>query len=46
MEEVKAAGFGLNGDSVRGSDGFTIQFYQTIWEVIGDDVLKMVTSFF
>nr|XP_016436408.1 PREDICTED: uncharacterized protein LOC107762555 [Nicotiana tabacum] len=46
MEEVKAAVFGLNGDSTCGPDGFTRQFNQDSWEVIGEDIFNMVRDFF
>ncbi|XP_070032400.1 uncharacterized protein [Nicotiana tomentosiformis] len=38
--KVKHVVFGLNGD------GFTSKFYQTSWDIIGDDVLNMVRAFF
>ncbi|XP_019224926.1 PREDICTED: uncharacterized protein LOC109206551 [Nicotiana attenuata] len=46
MEEVRAAVFGLNGDSAGGPDGFTGKFYQSCWEIIGDDLFDMVRAFF
>lgn len=45
-EEVKAAVFGLNGNTARGPDGFTGSFYQACWEIIGDDLFDMVRAFF
>ncbi|XP_019256252.1 PREDICTED: uncharacterized protein LOC109234638 [Nicotiana attenuata] len=46
MEEVRAAVFGLNGDGAGGPDGFTGKFYQSCWEIIGDDLFDMVRAFF
>ncbi|XP_019225233.1 PREDICTED: uncharacterized protein LOC109206828 [Nicotiana attenuata] len=45
-EEVKQAVFGLNDESVGGPDGFTGAFYQSCWEIIGDDIYAMVLDFF
>ncbi|XP_075078217.1 uncharacterized protein LOC142164292 [Nicotiana tabacum] len=45
-EEVKRAIIGLNGDSAGGPDGFTGAFYQTCWEIIKEDVVRMVKAFF
>lgn len=45
-EEIKHAVFGLNGDSAGGPDGFTGLFYQSCWEIIGEDIVQMVLSFF
>lgn len=38
-EEVKNAVFGLNRNSAGGPDGFTSRFFQTCWEMIGEDLL-------
>nr|XP_016449536.1 PREDICTED: uncharacterized protein LOC107774498 [Nicotiana tabacum] len=45
-EEIKHAVFGLNGDSAGVPDGFTGLFYQSCWEIIGEDIVQMVLSFF
>ncbi|XP_075080475.1 uncharacterized protein LOC107786790 [Nicotiana tabacum] len=45
-EEIKHAVFGLNGDTAGGPDGFTGLFYQSCWEIIGEDIVQMVLSFF
>nr|XP_009768841.1 PREDICTED: uncharacterized protein LOC104219801 [Nicotiana sylvestris] len=45
-EEVKRAIMGLNEDSAGGPDGFTGAFYQTCWEIIEEDVVRMVKAFF
>ncbi|XP_060210427.1 uncharacterized protein LOC132637337 [Lycium barbarum] len=44
--EVKKAVFGLNGDSAGGPDGFTGRFFQACWEIIANDLVTMVRSFF
>lgn len=46
MEKVKNTFFNLNGDSTTGSDGLTIRFYRSFWEVVGNDMFKMVKVFF
>nr|XP_016469786.1 PREDICTED: uncharacterized protein LOC107792109 [Nicotiana tabacum] len=40
-EEIKHVVFGLNGDSAGGPDGFTGLFYQSCWEIIGEDIVQM-----
>nr|XP_016467082.1 PREDICTED: uncharacterized protein LOC107789726 [Nicotiana tabacum] len=46
LGEVRADVFGLNGDSAGGPDGFTGKFYQSCWDIIGDDLFDMVRAFF
>ncbi|XP_075095204.1 uncharacterized protein LOC142173503 [Nicotiana tabacum] len=46
LEEVKAAVFGLNGNSSSGPDKFTSMFYQECWEIICNDIHNMVLHFF
>ncbi|XP_060182538.1 uncharacterized protein LOC132612249 [Lycium barbarum] len=45
-EEVKQAVFGLNSTSAGGPDGFTGLFFQTCWDIVGDDIFNMVWYFF
>lgn len=45
-EEVKKAVFRLNGDSASGLDGLTERFYQTCWDIVGSDIVRMVKDFF
>ncbi|KAH0692608.1 hypothetical protein KY285_019705 [Solanum tuberosum] len=45
-EEVKHVVFELNGDSASGQDGYSGQFFQSCWEIIGEDVWNMVRAFF
>ncbi|XP_060210297.1 uncharacterized protein LOC132637182 [Lycium barbarum] len=44
--EVKIAVFGLNGDNAGGPDGFTGRCFQACWEIIANDLVNMVRSFF
>lgn len=44
--EVRKVVFELTGSSACGPDGFTGQFYQECWEIIGVDITKMVCAFF
>lgn len=46
MEEVKVAVFGLNWDSVSGPEGFTSHYYQSCFDIIGNNMLNMVKGFF
>lgn len=46
MEEVENVVFNLNGNSEGGPDGLTRKFYQSCWEIIGQDILRMVKEFF
>ncbi|WMV41297.1 hypothetical protein MTR67_034682 [Solanum verrucosum] len=45
-EEVKTVVFKLNGSSACGPDGFTGHFFQSCWDIVGDDITKMVRAFF
>ncbi|XP_060183220.1 uncharacterized protein LOC132613188 [Lycium barbarum] len=45
-EEVRKAVFGLNVESASGPDGFTGQFYQKCWDIVGDAFTLMARSFF
>ncbi|XP_060190564.1 uncharacterized protein LOC132619785 [Lycium barbarum] len=44
--KVKRAVFGLNGDSAGGPDGFIGRFFQACWEIIANELVNMVRSFF
>jgi len=45
-EEVKTVLFKLNGRSACGPDGFIGHFFQSCWEIVGDDITKIVRAFF
>ena len=44
--EVKRAMFSINPFSVPGDDGFNAKFYQFLGEVVKEDVIQAVRSFF
>ncbi|KAH0693413.1 hypothetical protein KY285_020510 [Solanum tuberosum] len=46
IEKVKHVLFALNGDSTSGPDGFSRMFYQSYWEIVGEDVTRMIRDFF
>ncbi|RVW81656.1 hypothetical protein CK203_044478 [Vitis vinifera] len=43
--EIYAALMGMNGDKAPGSDGFTVAFWQSCWEIVKEDVLDMFKEF-
>lgn len=43
--EVKQVIFWLNGESAGGPDGFSGNFFQSCWDIIGDDIADMVKAF-
>jgi hypothetical protein len=46
IDEIKAAVFGLNGDSAPGPDGFGAYFFQHYWDIVSTDVINAVLEFF
>lgn len=44
--EIKTAIFSIGADRAPGPDGLTARFYQSCWDIIGNDVIKEVTNFF
>lgn len=44
--EIKKVVFTLNRDSSRGPDGLLGRFYQTRCDIIGDDIIRLVTDIF
>lgn len=46
MEELKQVVFSMNPNSALGSDGFGRKFYQSCWDIIKEDVLKVVRHFY
>ena len=44
--EIHAAMKSINPNKSPGPDGFTSHFYIATWDIVGDDVLKAVHSFF
>jgi hypothetical protein len=45
-EEIKNAVFSLNKDSALGPDGYVAFFFQHYWEIVHEDVVKVVLQFF
>lgn len=46
LEEFKSTLFQMQDLEAPGLDGFPIIFYKQLWPSIGDDVIRVVTSFF
>ena len=45
QDEVKKVVFALNESIACGPDGFTGHFSKCCWEIIGDDITKLVRAF-
>lgn len=45
-KEIKDALFQMDPDKAPGPDGFNAYFYQSNWDILKDDVIKAVKSFF
>ena len=43
--EIYAALMGMNGDKAPGSDGFTVAFWQSCWEIVKEDILGLFKEF-
>ncbi|XP_042006110.1 uncharacterized protein LOC121754885 [Salvia splendens] len=41
-DEVRAAVFGISGDSASGPDGFSSLFFQHCWDIVGADVALLL----
>ena len=46
QDELKKVVFALNQSIACGPDGFTGHFFKCCWEIIGNDVTKLVRDFF
>lgn len=46
MEEVQQVIFAMNGDSASGPNGMSGIFYQCCWDIVKEDVYRVVKSFF
>lgn len=45
-KEIKEAAFAIHADKAPGPDGFSASFYQSFWDIIGNDVSMDIRSFF
>lgn len=45
IDEIKEAIWSCGGEKAPGPDGFTFKFLKNYWEVIKEDVIKMVRYF-
>lgn len=45
-EEVKQAVFELSSENAAGPNGFTSLFFQMCWEIIAEDITRLVRAFF
>nr|XP_016471965.1 PREDICTED: uncharacterized protein LOC107794026 [Nicotiana tabacum] len=46
IKEVNGAVFALGGESASGPDGFTGLFYQSCWDIVGEDIFNMLQQFY
>jgi hypothetical protein len=46
LQAVKQAVFALPKDKASGSNGFPIEFFQTYWDIVRDDIFLGVTDFY
>ncbi|XP_016473129.1 uncharacterized protein LOC107795076 [Nicotiana tabacum] len=46
IDEFKGAVFALSEDSASGPVGFTGVFYQECWDIVGEDMVNMLQSFY
>ncbi|KAL1194824.1 putative ribonuclease H protein [Cardamine amara subsp. amara] len=45
-EEIKKVLFSMPNDKSPGPDGFTSEFYKAAWDIIGDEFIMAIQSFF
>ena len=45
-EEIKHVMFSLKNNKAPGPDGFNAGFFKRMWHIMGEDVIKAVSSFF
>lgn len=46
MDELKNIVFSMDPNSVAGPDGMNGKFFQTCWDVIKEDLFKVIQAFF
>lgn len=44
--EVKNVVFDLNGNSACGPDGFTRELFQSCWDIVRENITRIVKTFF
>lgn len=44
--EIREAVFAIHGDKAPDPDGFSANFYQGFWDIVGDEVCRDIRSFF
>lgn len=44
--EVRGVVFNLNGNSACGPDEFTGEFFQSCWDIVGEDITRTIRAFF
>jgi len=46
LDEIKKIVFACNPTKAPGPDGMSFLFYQTFWDILKDDLLRLFTSFY
>lgn len=46
MEEIRKVFFSCSASKAPGPDGFSFLFYQTFWDLISSDFMKLVNAFY
>ncbi|XP_078156117.1 uncharacterized protein LOC144551891 [Carex rostrata] len=46
LEEIKRVVFACNPSKAPGPDGMSFQFYQSFWDILKDDLLRIFTAFY
>lgn len=45
-KEIKGAVFELSGSNANRPDGFTSAFYQSCWDTVGENIIRLVRAVF
>lgn len=45
-EEMKRTMFSLNSNKAPGPDGYSAHFFKSAWEIVSQDVIEAIKSFF
>lgn len=46
QQEIKDAMFSMKNDNAPGPDGFTIEFYKSNWDLVGNEFIEAISYFF